>query len=46
MASKLSAVLSDVSEATRAGAEVVLRPPKAVRNSIAELRKHVNRVAA
>jgi len=52
-ASKVSAVLSDVSEATRAAeqtAEVVLRASEGVRNSVAELRKHVeqflNRVAA
>jgi methyl-accepting chemotaxis protein len=52
-ASKVSAVLSDVSQATRAAeqtAEVVLRASEGVRNSVAELRAHVeqflNRVAA
>jgi methyl-accepting chemotaxis protein len=52
-ASKVSAVLSDVSQATRAAeqtAEVVLRASEGVRNSVAELHKHVeqflNRVAA
>jgi hypothetical protein len=46
-------VLSDVSQATRAAeqtAEVVLRASEGVRNSVAELHKHVeqflNRVAA
>jgi methyl-accepting chemotaxis protein/PAS domain-containing protein len=52
-ASKVSAVLSDVSQATRAAeqtAEVVLRASEGVRNSVAQLRSHVehflNRVAA
>jgi PAS domain-containing protein len=45
-ATKVSAVLSDVSEATRAAertAEVVLRSSEGVRNSVAELRMQVER---